>query len=349
MERRFDNRRPPPQGDSTLAGVLLVAGAAAMWSLNGALIKLMDREGAHGVVIAFYRSLIAGLFLWPVARGKFGTLRPRARVGSLFGSSSADNPPVSPLGKGGGQIERRSKRASGLRRLVPLRQAAILCVFAFTLMTVCFVVANTMTQAANVIFLQYTSTLWIFGLSPWLLKERPRRSDFWLLAMAMVGIGIIFAGSASATLGGLLVALGSGLFYGLLSLAIRQMRDSDSAAVTVVNNLGAALLLLIPATLVGGLMLSPRGWVLITIMGVLQFGVPYYLYALGLVRIPAYRAALITLLEPVLVPVWTYLAVGEEVLQETMIGGAIILVALLLLFKSAREKQSAGEKQSVSA
>lgn len=288
--------------NAALAGVLLVAGAAMLWSLNGALIKLMSREGANGVAIAFYRSLIAGLFLLPLARGRFHTLRPKDRP------------------------------AGGL----PLRSTAIVCAVLFTLMTLSFVIANTLTQAANAIMLQYTSTFWIFGLSPWLLKERPRRSDFWMLVLAMIGIGIIIAGNASATLVGLIVALGSGLFYGLLTLTIRQLRDSDSAAVTVVNNLGAALLLLIPALWVSGLSLTPRGWGLIVFMGIVQFGVPYYLYALGLARIPAYRAALITLLEPVLVPVWTYLAVREAVPAHTLIGGAIILLALLLLLNTSR-------------
>lgn len=307
MANAIDDNQLITHSQKAWAGILLVAGAAVLWSLNGALIKLMDREGAGGVAIAFYRSLIAGLFLWPLAHGKFHTLRSRKRP----------------------------------QRRLSLRPAAFWCVIAFTLMTLCFVMANTMTQAANAIFLQYTSTFWIFGLSPWLLKERPRKSDLWLLGLAMIGIGIIFAGNASATLAGLIVALGAGLFYGLLTLAIRQMRDSDSAAVIVVNNLGAALLLLVPALAAGHLMLSPRGWLLIVIMGVVQFGLPYYLYALGLVRIPAYRAALITLLEPVLVPVWTYLAVGETVPQETIIGGAVILAALLLLFKSAAASRTA--------
>ena len=67
----------------------------------------------------------------------------------------------------------------------------------------------------------------------------------------------------------------------------------------------------------------------------LVFGLPYYLYTLGLVRIPAHQAALITLLEPVLVPVWTYLAVSEKPPVETLIGGAIILAALVAFVLNA--------------
>jgi drug/metabolite transporter, DME family len=309
-----------------LVGILFVVGAATLWSLNGALIKLTNQEGVHGVTIAFYRSLIAGLFLLPLARGRFESLRPRAGTSSPEAAQIRENTHHI-------QVHSQAAPNGALSLFGLLRPAATSCVLFFTLMTVCFVMANTMTEAANVIFLQYTSTFWIFALSPWLLKETPRRSDMWILVLAMVGVAVIFAGNAGGTLAGLVVALASGLFYALLTLMIRQMRDSNPAAVTVVNNLGSALLLLVPALLVGNMMLTPRGWVLVSIMGVVQFGLPYYLYTLGLARIPAYRVALITLLEPVLVPIWTYLAVKEPVPGETVVGGAVIFVALLILIR----------------
>ena len=208
-------------------------------------------------------------------------------------------------------------------------------------MTVCFVVANTKTEAANAILLQYTSTFWVFGLSPRLLKERPAAREFWFLALAMLGIAIIFAGNASTDLAGLLIALAAGLFYGLLTLMIRQLRHSDSAAITVLNNLGTALLLLPAAVLVGDLMLSPQTWLLIILMGGVQLGLPYYLYALGLVRVEAHRAALVTMIEPVLVPMWAYLVVQESVPGMTIAGGALILMALVLFIRSAQRGSAA--------
>ena len=50
--------------------------AAFFWSFNGLLIKLVNQggQGPDGLTIAFYRSLFAGLFLLPLAWGKFHTL-----------------------------------------------------------------------------------------------------------------------------------------------------------------------------------------------------------------------------------------------------------------------------------
>lgn len=295
------------------SGIFLLFAAGLLWSLNGALIKLLikDGDGPNGVTIAFYRSLIAGLFLLPFARGKFHTLRSKKS-----NNSNADNPV----------------------RWWRIRPAGICCVIFFTMMTLCFVIANIHTAAANAIILQYTSTFWIFGLSPLLLKEKPQLNDLWILGIAMVGIVIIFLGNAATDLFGLMVALGAGLFYALLTLMIRQMRDSDSAAVMVLNCLGSALLLLPVAIYMGDMMLSQREWVLITIMGVVQFGLPYYLYTLGLVKVPAYQAALITLVEPVLVPIWTYLAVNEIPNKDTFVGGSVILLALIMFIRSTTKK-----------
>ncbi len=284
-----------------LLGIIFLLIASVLWSLNGALIKLSTQSGAGPTAIAFYRSLFAGLFLLPLGARRLHTLRS-----------------VEP----------------GNRSLI--RPAALTCMVLFTVMTVSFVLANTLTKAANAVLLQYTSTFWIFGLSPWMLGERARTKDLWLLGLAMLGIAVIFAGNAGADAMGCTIALGSGLCFGLLTMMIRRLRDSDSAAVTVFNNLGSALLLLPVCALMGGLTLSTRSLVLLIIMGIVQFGTPYYLYSLGLARVPAYQAALITMLEPVLVPVWTYLAVGETVPGATIAGGAIILLALALFIRAAQ-------------
>lgn len=289
-------------------GVVFLLLASLFWSLNGALIKLIH-EGGRGpdaVAIAFYRSLFAGLFLLPFARGRWRSL--------------------------GGSKDNRPRRT--------IRPTAVWCVVFFTLMTTCFVIANTKTEAANVIILQYTSTFWIFALSPWLLRERARRGDLWILGLAMVGIAIIFAGNSSTDFVGLAVALASGLFFGLLTMMIRRLRDSDSAAVTVLNNLGSAVLLFPLVWGMGALFLSSRALILLILMGIVQFGIPYYLYTLGLARVPAYQASLITMLEPVLVPVWTYMAVGEGVGATTLIGGAVILAALTLFVLTARRARN---------
>lgn len=288
-------------------GIILLILAGFFWSLNGVLIKLVhdNGRGPDGVAIAFYRSLFAGLFLLPIGWRGFGSLRTDAAS------------------------------SHGRRARFPLRPAAWSCVVYFTLMTVCFVVANTRTEALNAIILQYTSTFWVFGLSPWVLKEKAAVRDLWILGLAVGGVAIIFAGEATGDLFGLTTALAAGFFFALLTMMIRRMKDANSAAVTTLNNLGSAALILPAVAYLGGLTISTRSLLLLILLGIVQFGLPYYLYTLGLARVQAYRAALITMIEPVMVPIWTFTVIGEIPDTWNLAGAGVIFSALLIFLISA--------------
>ncbi|HXM01931.1 MAG TPA: DMT family transporter, partial [Chthoniobacterales bacterium] len=68
---------------------------------------------------------------------------------------------------------------------------------AFTVTVVLFVIATKLTTAANAIFLQYTSPIYIALLSPWLLGERVRRLDWLLIGIAFAGIALFFCDGLS--------------------------------------------------------------------------------------------------------------------------------------------------------
>lgn len=279
------------------AGLGFVVLASVLWSLNGALIKMLNQFGLHGITITCWRSLFAGLFLVPLAWQGFATLRP------VGGRTRWPKPGV------------------------------LATIVVFTLMTTTFVISTTKTEAANAIILQYTSTFWIFGLSPLMTGEKPSARDIPFLVLAMGGVATIFVGEAreaGTDLPGLVIALTAGFFYGLLVLMLRRIRECHPAAVTVVNNLGAAVMLVIPALWIGNLIPPTKALVVLLFMGVVQLGLPYYFFSRGLKLVPAHQAAMVTMLEPVLVPIWAYLAVAEKVRWHTVAGGGVILLALML-------------------
>lgn len=203
-------------------------------------------------------------------------------------------------------------------------------VLAFTLMTACFVAATAKTAAANAIILQYTSPIWVFLLSPLLLHERLRRSDVAVLAVAMVGVCIIFFGNATGDAPALVIGLASGLGYGSLTVALRGLRRVDSGAVVAMNFLGSGLILLPAVAVWGAFTLNAYQATLIGLLSVVQFALPYLLFSWALQRIEAHRAALIVLLETVLNPLLTYLLVGEAVPGPTLVGGPLILLSVVV-------------------
>ncbi len=102
--------------------------------------------------------------------------------------------------------------------------------------TCLFVVANTLTTAADAIFLQSTAPLWLVLLGPLLLHERPTRRDVVTLVGIAAGMLLCFLapGTAQATapeprLGGA-IALASGVCYALLLLGLRWLGRRPDAA-----------------------------------------------------------------------------------------------------------------------
>jgi len=225
------------------------------------------------------------------------------------------------------------------RHRQPLDWGNLWLALAYTGSVTLLVAATKATTAANAILLQYTAPVFVFLLGLPLLGERPGWGDWLGLVLTMAGVGWIFVGAGEADSLGVMLGLASGLSFGMLILLQRRYRHKDPFWVLGVNNAVVVLLLLPwlepePAASAGDLGLM-------VVMGVVQLGIPYLLFFMALQRVPAREGALITLLEPLLNPVWVALAVGELPGPSTQAGGAIVLLGVV-----ARYALAAGERLS---
>jgi len=154
---------------------------------------------------------------------------------------------------------------------------------------------------------------------------------------AVCGIVWIVSHSADSRLTGNLIALGSGLSYAGVIFCLRYLRDENSVWLVSLNHTISGLLLL-PWTLSLGVILGPSQWSLVAVLGVFQMGLPYLLFARGVRSVRTQEAALLTLLEPVLNPLWVLLFWGEPVETATWVGGAMILGGLAARYLLFSEK-----------
>ena len=212
------------------------------------------------------------------------------------------------------------------------RRGLVPMVVAFTLMNVLFVSSMTRTTSAAAIFLQYTATAWVALLSWLFLHDRLRRSTCVSLVGALAGITWIVATEQTAgrELGNVL-ALGSGFSLGCTLVMLRVLRDEDSTWLTALNHLIAGAVLL-PWALLSGVSLSPEQWGLIALLGVVQMGLPYILFTRAVRHVPITEAVLISMLEPILNPIWVWLAWGEEIGRNIEVGGMLILGGLAMKY-----------------
>ena len=275
-------------------GVLLLIAAAALWSLNGVGVKVLADVPTVG--FALWRSLGAA-----IAAGCFvGLLRVRSKA-------TGQRPAAGPL-----------VVACGL----------------YTANVTLVLLAMRENTAALGILLQYTGPAWVALLAWLLLKRRIGTRTALALGLAGAGVAVMLAGTRGTPLA-IVYGLSSGLAYGGTILALdwvdrRAAGTPDVAAIVFWLN-AAAVALLLPLSLVLGESGVGLGWrtlALVAAFGVVQLAIPYALFQLALPRVGPTDAALIVLLEPVLTPLWTWLAVGERPDAATFAGGALLLAAL---------------------
>jgi DME family drug/metabolite transporter len=220
--------------------------------------------------------------------------------------------------------------APGLRRAdLAFRPAMLIMALSFAAMNALFVSAMALGTAANAILLQYTAPMWMYLASIWWLGERPERRSSIALLIGMLGIAVIIvSGWDGGQLVTIVIALGSGVTYAAVLLFLRLLRGLSPLWLTVWNHLLGALVLLpliwnepLPAW---------QQYLVLFLFGSIQMGLAYWLVARGLRVVSPQEAGAITLLEPLLNPVWAYLVWSKTETPPlvTYLGGALIVGAL---------------------
>jgi len=193
-----------------------------------------------------------------------------------------------------------------------------------------FVSANKTTTAANAILLQYLAPVFTALFSVLFLKERIRLEQMLALVLTIEGMYLLFMDKLSqGQMFGNLLALGSAFTFSLVFIFTRMQKEGSpleslmaSHAVTALLALGVALFLPLPPFKAGAL-----GSILF--LGILQIGLAAVFFSYGIKRVPAVSANLIALIEPVFNPVWVFLVLGELPGYYTLLGGALIVGAVV--------------------
>ncbi|HEX7958042.1 MAG TPA: EamA family transporter [Pyrinomonadaceae bacterium] len=195
-----------------------------------------------------------------------------------------------------------------------------------------FVVANKLTTAANAIFLQYTAPVYVLLLEPWLFRERFRRADVLVVAACVGGMSLFFVGQLRPQdVAGNLTALASGLCFALFLLSLRHPRAArvNRASSVIYGNLLLCLVTLPAFARVAG-ELTAKDVLIVVYLGVVQIGLAYTLFTLGMARgVRSLDAGVVGYIEPMLNPVWVFLFLGERPAPWAIVGGCVIIAAVL--------------------
>jgi drug/metabolite transporter (DMT)-like permease len=194
-----------------------------------------------------------------------------------------------------------------------------------------FIFSLTHTSVANTLFLLSVSPFLAAVLGRLVLGEGVRRATWLAMGIALLGVGTMvgegFAtGSSLVDLTALLAALG---FAGF-TVALRRGKTRDMLPTVCLAAAFTALVagVMVPAT-ASGFAISLRDLSICAAMGAVQIGAGLAIYTAGSRYVPAAELALLSLSEVVLGPIWVWLGIGEVPSLPTVLGGAVVLGAIV--------------------
>jgi len=224
-------------------------------------------------------------------------------------------------------IRYRGRVAAPFRRI---GWTGVTCSLFLAIGFVTYVFALVLTTVANAMFVVAASPFFcaIGGLL--FLGERVERVTWMAIALAFCGIALMVGDSLRVgDWLGMVVALGVPTAFAGMVVSIRRAGDTaDMMPAVFISGLLAGLAALLFGAPLDGL--PAADLLLAMLMGAVQLGFGFILIALGTRLVPAAEVALLTLTEPILAPVWVWLAVGEVPTEATLLGGSAVLVAVLL-------------------
>ena len=285
---------------SQVRGLALALSATVFWSLAGLLIRLIGEATSWHIIL--YRSFGATVMVACML-----TIVHRGRVIEVV-------------------------RLAGW--------PAVLAGVCSSASSVLFILALGRVTVANATFMGgITPFLAALGAQVFLGERVPRRA-WGAMGVAAIGVTLMLGGGlALGQLSGNLFALGSAVTFAGHALFLRLNRQSDMLpAVLYAGCFGVLFgLLALAAT-----DLSPRVPVpdlaLALAMGVVQLGGGLVLYTRASRHLPAAELQLVATAELVMAPLWVWIGVREAPGAATLVGGSLIILAILGQALGARER-----------
>ncbi len=266
--------------------------AAALWSMAGVITRHLD--AAHGFEVTFWRSVFAGAFV---------------ALALLF-----------------------QKRGGAAATVLATGRLGLVSGMMWCIMFCCFMIALTLTTVANTLIVMSTSPLLTAFLAWVFLRQRIVARTWLAIAAAFIGVVWMFAGSMrqidATQLLGMMVAMGVPIAASINVIALKKAGHGIDLIPAVL--IGAVFSMMFMLPLMWPAHTSLHDVLLLALLGVLQLGFPCMLMVAASKNLSAPEIGLLGLIEVLLGPIWAWLGAGEVPAQATLIGGAVVLAALVI-------------------
>lgn len=199
---------------------------------------------------------------------------------------------------------------------------------AYAVFSYCYVISTKLTTAANAVMMQYTAPVYVALLSGIVLKEKIRKTDWICLAAVLCGMCLFFMDQAGGgSLSGNIIAIGNGISFAVFSICLRFQKEGNPEQSVFLGGL-IGFLFGIPFV-VGKNLPDVRSLTVIIVAGIVM-SVGYRLFTEASKHLSALQSVMLPIIDPVLNPIWVFLAVGECPGLVSLCGAVVVLFAITL-------------------
>jgi drug/metabolite transporter (DMT)-like permease len=219
------------------------------------------------------------------------------------------------------------ERGQVLRGFKSVGGAGIAVALCVAIASGCFIGALNHASVARVLFILAVAPV-LAALLAWATLGEPiSRRTALAMVLALSGVAVMLGAPGEASLTGDGLAFVAALAFSVMIVITRWRHEVSMAPATCLSQaiLVAAFL---PFARPGEISGDDLAW--LAALGIGQIGLGFALLTVGARLIPAAQVGLITLLEVVLGPVWVWLALDERPGTLTLVGGTIVIAAIVL-------------------
>ena len=278
-----------PQGLSThVHGLLITVIGVLVLCPDTLLVRLIQAEGGSEWTIAFWRGILTA-------------------VGLVV-------------------FYRFTEGADSLRRFFRIDKWVIVASLTMAIQALAFILSLAHTSVANTLIIVATGPLFT-ALFAWaFLKERPPPRTWLTIAAAFAGMLVIFYHDlGSVSLLGDALALVTAVGLGITFVIVRHQKAVNMMPAMSMGKFISAVAVI---PLAAPLDMTGAGLAMMIFLGLVLLPASFGFLTLAPRYIPAPEVSLLLLMETVLGPLLVWAAIGEAISQSTLVGGAIVLVAL---------------------
>ena len=199
-----------------------------------------------------------------------------------------------------------------------------------------YVFAMYNTTVANTNFIISLQILFLAVFGYFFLKEKINAITLTSIVLAITGVLVMVGNSLTpGEFTGNLAAFTMPITFAVLIMIVRKYPTVDMVPAQFVAGISSCI---IGFLLSNKIMISPNDIFLGFLAGFFQVGFGFIFITIGARTTPSAMVGIIMLSESVLGPIWAFLFVSERPSMFGLIGGAIILFAVLLQFYSLLNK-----------